>query len=336
MRDPQIKARRPSGLIASIALALIVVLSGCAETQLFATSTKRVQSADDGQVSYYKVGNAYEINDKWYYPAEDWEYDETGIASWYGPNFHGKQTANGEIFDQEQLTAAHRTLPMPSLVRVTNLKNGRSLVLRLNDRGPFAKNRIIDVSRKAAELLGFEREGTAPVRVQILRDQSLSMKRQLLGPQEIADQGSPITVAAIPKQTVGTSNLAPPPGASAAPRPETAPLPAPTQVASATVGPETIDPAYRPAETVQTEAVGPTDLFVQAGAFTNYQNALKTQVRLSTIGQSSISHVVVEGRDFYRVRVGPLATVSDADQMLSAVDGMGFTGAQIVVADASR
>ncbi len=101
----------------------------------------------------YKVGKPYQIAGVWYYPKEDERYDATGIASWYGPQFHGKKTANGEKFDQEQLTAAHPTLPMPVLVRVTNLENGRTLVVRVNDRGPFVAGREIDLSRKAAELL---------------------------------------------------------------------------------------------------------------------------------------------------------------------------------------
>ena len=118
--------------------------------------------------SDYKIGVPYEIFGVWYYPHHDPDYDETGIASWYGPGFHGRTTANGEIYDQEALTAAHPTLPMPVLVRVTNLENGRSQVLRINDRGPFVDGRIIDVSRHAAERLGFRRQGTAWVRVQYL------------------------------------------------------------------------------------------------------------------------------------------------------------------------
>ena len=116
----------------------------------------------------YKVGNPYQIKGVWYYPKESFDHVETGIASWYGRQFHLKKTANGEIFDMNELTAAHRTLQMPSFVQVTNLENGRSLKLRVNDRGPFAHGRIIDVSRRAAQLLGFERQGTARVRVQIL------------------------------------------------------------------------------------------------------------------------------------------------------------------------
>jgi len=127
----------------------------------------------------YKVGEPYQIGGIWYYPAEDYAYDETGIASWYGPDFHGKYTANGEVYDMNDLTAAHHTLPMPSLARVTNLDNGRSIVVRVNDRGPFAKGRILDMSRRGAQLLGFEQAGTAKVRVQILAQESKQLAAQM-------------------------------------------------------------------------------------------------------------------------------------------------------------
>src|SRR5690606_16715705 len=105
----------------------------------------------------------------WYYPKEDWEYRETGIASWYGPGFHGRKTANGETYNQMDLTAAHPTLPMPVMVQVTNLENGRSIKVRVNDRGPFANGRIIDLSKRSAQLLGMEQKGTAKVLVEILK-----------------------------------------------------------------------------------------------------------------------------------------------------------------------
>jgi len=116
----------------------------------------------------YKVGQPYEVGGQWYTPREQPDYDEEGIASWYGPSFYGHRTADGEIFNAEDMTAAHPTLPMPVYVRVTNLDNGRQAVLRVNDRGPYANNRIIDVSEHAAEVLGFKRAGTAHVRVQYL------------------------------------------------------------------------------------------------------------------------------------------------------------------------
>ena len=113
----------------------------------------------------YKVGEPYAIDGQWHTPREDPAYDRTGIASYYGTAFHGRRTANGEVFDMGALSAAHPTLPMPSYVYVTNLENGRTLLLRVNDRGPYASNRIVDLSQTAARALGFERQGTVEVRV---------------------------------------------------------------------------------------------------------------------------------------------------------------------------
>ena len=117
----------------------------------------------------YKLGGPYQILGRWYYPEFDPNYDRVGIASWYGDPFHGRPTANGEVFDRRVITAAHPTLPLPSLVRVTNLDNHRELVVRVNDRGPFIGDRIIDLSQEAARQLGFERQGVTPVRVQFVR-----------------------------------------------------------------------------------------------------------------------------------------------------------------------
>jgi len=114
---------------------------------------------------YAKVGKPYRIGLRWYRPRIDTGYDRTGMASWYGTAFHGKKTANGEYFDMNRLTAAHPTLPLPSFVRVTNLANNRTIVVRINDRGPYARGRIIDLSRETARQLGFEHLGTARVRV---------------------------------------------------------------------------------------------------------------------------------------------------------------------------
>jgi rare lipoprotein A len=165
--------------------------AGCAETRLAVYAAKRATKEVEAMVSpapaespaelveeveelspkstpRYKVGDPYEVAGVWYYPRVDPDYDETGVGSWYGLPFHGRDTANGETYDMNELTAAHKTLPMPTMVRVTNLENGRSLVLRVNDRGPFVNGRIIDVSRRAAQLLGFEIKGTAKVRVQAM------------------------------------------------------------------------------------------------------------------------------------------------------------------------
>lgn len=119
----------------------------------------------------------YQIKGVWYHPQKHYEYSETAVASYYGGTdvFHGRKTSNGETFDMNRLSAAHKTLPLPCVVRVTNLENGRSIKLKVNDRGPFIDGRIIDVSRKAAKMLGFYEKGTAKVRVESLVDDSISV-----------------------------------------------------------------------------------------------------------------------------------------------------------------
>ena len=162
-------------------IILLFFLSACAELSLVNHLSKKVlnatKTADDNNKKYYneksikpyyKVGNPYSINGIKYIPKEDPNYIEEGIASWYGPKFDGKLTANGEIFDQYAVTAAHKTLPIPSLVKVTNLENNKNIVLRINDRGPFVGDRIIDLSYKSAQLLGIIKKGTGKVRVEII------------------------------------------------------------------------------------------------------------------------------------------------------------------------
>ncbi len=157
----------------AVVLALSLLLSACGGIRF----PDRVQPPPT--VAKPKTGQPYRVAGKWYVPREDWNYDEIGIASWYGPKFHRRRTANGEIFDMNKVSAAHRTLPLPSYVRVTNLENGRAINVRVNDRGPFAKGRIIDLSRRAAQLLGFQKKGTARVRVQIIRpDGTLGNRRR--------------------------------------------------------------------------------------------------------------------------------------------------------------
>ena len=114
----------------------------------------------------YQVGKPYQVRGKWYKPEENPNYSKTGLASWYGSAFHGRLTANGEVYDKYHLSAAHPTFPLPSYARVTNLENGSSVMVRVNDRGPYHDGRIIDVSSKAAEMLDMQRTGTAKVRVE--------------------------------------------------------------------------------------------------------------------------------------------------------------------------
>ena len=138
-----------------LSLCLLVVLAACA-------STPERPAFNPAGV---KIGKPYEVGGVRYSPADDRDYDEHGLASWYGPGFHALSTANGERYDQDDVTAAHKTLPMPSWAEVENLDNGRKLVVRINDRGPFVAGRIIDLSRRSAQLLDVDRVGLARVRV---------------------------------------------------------------------------------------------------------------------------------------------------------------------------
>jgi rare lipoprotein A len=177
--------RRPAA-----ALVGALMLAGCAEAELAAHLATVNAPEDRGR---YHVGAPYERGTSRAVPREDFRYDETGLASWYGPGLHGRRTANGEIFDQNALTAAHPTLQLPAVALVTNLENGRSVRVRINDRGPRDPDRLIDVSRRAAQLLGFERQGIARVRVRVLAEDSLALRQALTGragPVEVAAAGA--------------------------------------------------------------------------------------------------------------------------------------------------
>lgn len=126
---------------------------------------------------HFKVGRPYTVKGKRYYPKEKYSHSEVGIASWYGPGFHGRLTANGEVFDMNKISAAHKTLQLPCMVKVTNLRNNRVLIVRVNDRGPYHQNRVIDLSKRAAHELGILQRGTARVRVEVLPDQSRKLTR---------------------------------------------------------------------------------------------------------------------------------------------------------------
>jgi rare lipoprotein A len=191
------------------AVAACLVLANCASSGKFASrvdpkygvsSSPRVVALGDPVPKgggTYRVGKPYTVGGQVYVPEEDTNYRAEGMASWYGNDFHGRQTANGEVFDMTSLTAAHPTLPMPSYARVTNLRNGKSLIVRVNDRGPYHGNRLIDVSNKAAELLDFKGNGVAKVRVEYVGRAPLegSDDRQLMATLRTGEPApSPSTV----------------------------------------------------------------------------------------------------------------------------------------------
>ncbi len=135
--------------------------TGTSASQRLYSDSQRIPKGGGG----YKIGSPYKITGRWYVPMEDPNYDRVGLGSWYGADFHGRKTANGEIFDMNALTAAHPTLPIPSYAYVTNLSNNRTILVRINDRGPYAHDRVIDLSRRSARELGYELQGLSRVRV---------------------------------------------------------------------------------------------------------------------------------------------------------------------------
>jgi rare lipoprotein A len=250
-------------------------------------------------VGAYKIGAPYEVRGVWYVPAEEPDYNETGIASWYGDEFRGKRTASGEMFDAGQITAAHTTLPLGSLVEVTNLSTGRTVEVRLNDRGPFTPGRIIDLSRAAAEQLGIRGQGTASVRVRYLR----RFDGLQIAANEPVRRGPLAMPGAMPAVT-GSAILSTP----VQPRPAAAPR----------------------AEPVVTRVSNEGGWSVQAGAFSEPGRADRVASTLRKAGRTSIKPLERDGRTLYRVLVGPWRDQDDAAAARRQVAGLGFDDAKVV------
>ncbi|WP_374653004.1 septal ring lytic transglycosylase RlpA family protein [Dongia sp.] len=302
-------------------LGLLTLAAGCAETNLAVETTKVVTRQDQGVTGPYKVGKPYQVKGVWYYPQADYSYDETGIASWYGPGFHSKATANGETYDENDLTAAHKTLPMPSLVRVTNLENGRSIVVRINDRGPFVNNRVIDMSRRGAQLLGFEQNGTAKVRVQVMKEESMLLAAK--ASSQGGDVFSP-SPAAAPAGTV-TAQALPPAGSATAPAPTVQAQPTKQSAVGSVKIPQ-------PTGQVSVVPVKASNIFIQAGAFLRQANAQQLQMKLTGLGHPTrITQFMLNQQRFYRVQLGPIASVDEADQLLQKLIDTGHPDARIAV-----
>jgi rare lipoprotein A len=270
-------------------------------------------------------------------------YVERGVASWYGPGFHKVRTSIGEPYDMYGMTAAHKTLPLPAYVRVTNLQNGRSVVVRVNDRGPFVGNRIIDLSYTAAAKLDMLRNGTAMVEVRSVGPTSPpGVVPPLPSTAPVAPSAQPLTAAAAGTQVnaapwvSGMTPLAATAGGTAAAPPATAaantapavPGAEPAPIAKPTVPPGA--PAVLPAP-VTSAPVGA--LFVQAGAFADPANAesLAQKLRSGGYGKVFVRDDVIGGRRMYRVRIGPVPGVPDFDRIVAALEQAGVRDAHLAL-----
>jgi rare lipoprotein A len=257
--------------------------------------------ARNGNPPFYDV-----FGKRYYVLSSSVGYWERGVASWYGPGFHKVRTSTGEIYDMYGMTAAHKTLPLPAYVRVTNLQNGRSVVVRVNDRGPFVGNRIIDLSYSAAAKLDMLRNGTAMVDVR-------SIDVSVPPPVITASGGTPAPLAS-----------APPGAALAAAAPAAV---APNAVAASAAAPGAATPTGSGA------AAARPALFVQAGAFSDPANAerLAEKLRGRSYGKVFVREDQIAGRRMYRVRIGPVPDVAEFDRVVAALERAGINDAHLAL-----
>ena len=304
----------------------------------------------------YKIGDPYQVAGIWYVPKDQPNYDETGIASWYGDAFNMQPTANGEIFDMNAISGAHTTLPLPSIVEVTNLDNGRKLRVRVNDRGPFVGGRVIDLSRAAAHELGYDQAGLARVRVRYVGPAPLDAANP---PVRYASNGAPPpnrswSTPAYPIDSRTASASAAPAGQAAghdrATSYSTAPVaaanlpPAPVAVSSSALPPITgaaiarggaiHDPVYA---TTYAPTVAPTQIAgapgayrVQAGAFGDRDNARRVVASLSSAGSAEIEPFERDGAMLYRVVLPGGADEGQAFALRDRVASLGYADARVL------
>ena len=317
------------------ALGAALLLSACATTpsQLASTRTTTggpqgaAEGANPANGARYKLGAPYQAGGLWYVPAEQPAYDEVGVASWYGDDFNGKATSNGERFDMYGISAAHATLPMPSIVEVTNLENGKTLRVRLNDRGPYKAGRIIDLSRSAAQQLGYMDKGTAKVRVRYVGPAKLDGSTEPLfianaGPAKPLQQlaslqaaDTPVAVRTVWNHEAPGPAISPPPAATA-PRPVSTPMRPPT--------------AAPPAPQAQAAAIAGDGFSVQAGAFSDRAKAQRIADALGAAGTVSVKPV--PDRALYRVVVGPWRDAAQAQAARAQVVALGYADARVIKA----
>jgi len=327
--------------------SLAAFLSACGSSSRGGGSAASV-----AQRGSYKVGTPYKIDGVTYTPQEEFSRTETGVASWYGPGFHGKSTANGERYDQSERTAAHRTLQMPAIVRVTNLENGMSTVVRINDRGPFARSRVIDLSRTAAQELDIVRNGTARVRIEQLSAESMAVRDVAISGGGPAEQNAAVSQVTSGRRTPPATMVAaaPPPAAVVIP-PQPQPVvvpaqPAPQPVWQTTPQPPSVEQPVAhggrgEAMTVASIASGGVaatpasalaggGFYVQTGAFATMENAERQRGVVRSYGTSEVSQGSAGGRDVWRVRLGPYTTADAAGIVADRLKRSGYGDARVV------
>lgn len=273
------------------------------EPRTAAEAAPQPAAGEGGWLERERVGPPYQANGQWYVPTPEPGYSQTGTASWYGPQFHGQRTASGEVFDQDALTAAHPTLPIPSIVQVTNLENGREIIVRVNDRGPFVGERLIDLSRGAAGALGFQQQGQARVHVRYLGPAPRRVNAD--GSMAPASPPSPPESAAqVDDAEEGPSSLLPPA----------------SEGVSLAGGPADDAPRYAP--TYSAPATG--NFFVQVGAYSDLSNAHRVRDTVGAAGPVVVDIRQTSAGELFRVRVGPWVSREEADAARRQLATLGY------------
>lgn len=288
----------------------------------FSPVTKKVYS---GVVAkpIFKVGTPYNIKGISYNPSIFSHYDELGIASWYGDAFHGKLTSNGEIFDKTLVTAASALLPLPSIVEVTNLENGKKILVRVNDRGPYASGRIIDLSEKAAEFLGFKDQGTAKVRVKLMTDLSKKVAEQM--PNYSATLAASNTLVDNNSSSVNASN-------KVVKVNNTSSNPISDEVNEVNIGESGVLRQVNLVEPNSIKKYVPRGVFVQIGAFEKNNNQIVKEINsLSKVGVVTLQNVDIQGKNLLRVRVGPYGSIEDASKIRGSLINKGYKDPRVVI-----
>lgn len=271
-----------------------------------------------GPAARYVVGEPYRMGGVWSYPREDFSLVETGLAARHlGPDWGGR-TANGEAWSDGRALAAHRTLQLPAVVTVTNLENGRSLTLRVNDRGPVQPGRVIGLSARAAELLGVPERGTAQVRIAVDGDRSRALADTVPGRQVPV-----VPIEAAPRAAVASESLEPPPGARAAAARPVGPVRQEAAEAAPVARADVVVP-----ETVIQGAPAPGRLYVEAGTLSRPDAAARLAAR---VPGARVEAFGPRRDQQYRVRLGPFGDVAAADAALERTLASGVSGARILV-----
>lgn len=273
----------------------------------------------------YHVGKPYQVAGRWFEPREQPNYDKKGTASWYGEAFNRRMTSNGEWFDMNRLTAAHATLPLPSYVKVTNLENGREVIVRVNDRGPFVDTRVIDLSKATAVALDFKGQGTAKVRVQYIGRAPLDDNgRHLYAMNKELDRGTPLRKmiaradrykGKAPADAVMVAEAKP-----AIKKPVVVAPPVAETVAFTPVTPDVLPSA------VEAEV----SYFVQIGSFSDGENASRVRDQFASVWPVQFIELSGASGPVYRVRLGPISHADDAETALSDARAAGFGDAKLI------